>query len=295
MSAGAPLHPQVRELLDASRARAAAVGDPALLRAEHEAASPELVGPPVPIDGVEERDEPVPMRIYTPDAHAGTVLLLHGGGWVIGSVRSYDQLGRMLANAAGARVVLPGYRLAPEHRFPAALEDCETAFAVARGFGEPLAVAGDSAGGQLAAVLARRHAAELRFQALVYPVLDTGMATASYETYREGFRLTAAEMAWFVGQYGGDPADPDVSPLRAPDLAGLPPALVVLASHDVLRDEGEAYAARLRDAGVEARVSVYEGMVHGFVRWAAKVDAARAAVDELGAALRDALRGPPSR
>jgi acetyl esterase len=216
------------------------------------------------------------------------VLLLHGGGWVLGSIESHDHVARLLANASGARVVLPDYRLAPEHPFPAALEDSEIALAAARGFGDPVAVAGDSAGGTLAAVLARRHP-DLRAQALIYPVLDAAMASESYRVFADGFRLTAEDMAWFFAQYGGDPADPDVSPLVAPDLRGLPPATIVLASHDVLRDEGEAYAERLRAAGVDATVRVYDGMVHGFIRWPGKVDASRAAITELGESLRTAL------
>jgi acetyl esterase len=283
------LHPQVRALLGPDEPPLTAAADPAQMRADHDAGTAELAGPGEPVARVWDESEPVPLRIFEPEGAAGTVLLLHGGGWVIGSIASYDPLARSLANASGARVVLPDYRLAPEHRYPAGLEDCEAVLGYARAaFDGPLAVAGDSAGGALAAVLARRHR-DLRLQALVYPVLDAAMATASYGTYAEGYRLTAADMAWFFDAYGGDPDDPDVSPLRATDLAGLPPAHILLASHDVLRDEGEAYAERLREAGVEASVTVYDGTVHGFIRWTAKVDAAHAAITELGGALRAAL------
>jgi acetyl esterase len=285
------LHPQVAALLEGPEGELATERVPERLRADHEASTPELCGDPEPVASVQERDDPLPLRVFEPEGAFGTVLLLHGGGWVMGSMDSYEPLARSLANASGARVVLPGYRLAPEDPYPAALEDSEAALAVARGFGEPVAVAGDSAGGALAAALARRHPG-LALQALVYPVLDAGMATESYGTYAEGYRLTAADMAWFFDAYGGDADDPDVSPLRAADLSGLPPAAIVLASHDVLRDEGEAYAKRLRDAGVEASVTVYDGMVHGFIRWTAKVDAARAAITDLGGALRAALAAP---
>lgn len=287
--AAGELHPQIAALLEGPQGELATERDPATMRAEHDAATAELAGPGEPVADVADHDEPVRLRVYTPQDAVGTVLYLHGGGWVMGSLASYDPMARSLANAAGARVVLVDYRLAPEHPFPAALEDAEAAYAFAAGFGEPVAVAGDSAGGALAAVLARRHP-DVVLHALAYPVLDAGMATTSYATYADGFRLTAEDMAWFFEQYGGDPDHPDVSPLRAPDLSGLPPAHIVLASHDVLRDEGEAYAERLREAGVEASVTVYDGTVHGFVRWTAKVDAARAAIADLGGALRAALR-----
>jgi len=285
-----PLDPQIAALIAGPEGALTTACDPATLRAEHAAGTRELAGPPEPVDAVRDVGAPVPARIYEPAGAHGTIVYLHGGGWVVGSPDTYDQVGRILANAAGARVVLVDYRLAPEHPFPAALEDAEASLTAVLADDGPVAVAGDSAGGQLAAVLARRHAGRLAAQLLVYPVLDTGMATASYERFATGFRLTAADMAWFVEQYGGDPDDPDVSPLRAPDLAGLPPATIVVASHDVLRDEGEAYARRLREAGVAAELIVWPGTVHGFIRWPAKVDAARAALVRLGEAAQAAFR-----
>lgn len=286
----AGLDPQVAALLAASDGAPETTRDPRLMRAEYERVGAELGGAPEPVAEVRELDGPPPMRVYVPEAAHGTVLYLHGGGWVLGSPDSHDRLARILANAAGAAVAVADYRLAPEHRHPAAVEDAEAALElVAAGRPGPLAVAGDSAGGGLAAVLARRHPG-LRLQALAYPVLDAGMDTGSYRRHAEGFGLTAEEMAWFFARYGGDPADPDVSPLRARDLSGAPAAFIVLAGHDVLRDEGEAYASRLRAAGVPATVRVHEGMVHGFLRWPARVDAAREAIGELGAALRAALR-----
>jgi acetyl esterase len=262
--------------------------DPVQMRAEHDAGTAALAGTAEPVAAVHEVDG---TRVVVPADPHGVVLLLHGGGWVIGSPDSYEHVARILANRSGATVVLPDYRLAPEHPFPAALQDAEVALALSRELAgdAPVAVAGDSAGGQLAAVLARRHR-DIVHQALIYPVLDAGRDTGSYRRFATGFRLTADDMAWFCAQYGGDPGDPDLSPLRAPDLSGLPPATIVLASHDVLRDEGEAYARRLRGAGVEVTVRVVEGTVHGFIRWTGVVDLARTALDALGADLRSALR-----
>jgi acetyl esterase len=266
----------------------AADPDPIAMRAEHESATAAVAAPPEDVASVHDV---AGTRIVVPhDAH-GAILFLHGGGWVVGSPDSYEHVARILANRAGATVVLPDYRLAPEHPFPAALQDAEAALALTRGLvgGEPVAVAGDSAGGQLAAVLARRHP-DLALQALIYPVLDAAMDTDSYRAFATGFRLSAADMAWFFEQYGGDPADPDVSPARATDLTGLPAATVYLASNDVLRDEGIAYAHALRAAGVETRLGVVPGTIHGFVRWTAIADLAGQTLDQLGADLRAALR-----
>jgi acetyl esterase len=280
-------------------------------RAGHEAETALLSGPGQAVARVRDLTVPgpagaVPVRVYWP-AGAGTgrtglVAYFHGGGWALGSIGSFDTVCRALANAAGAIVASVGYRLAPEHRFPAAVEDCRAAtrWLAATGAelgGDPrrLAVAGDSAGGNLATVVARRLRDEdgprLRLQALVYPACDAGLATASYRVYGEGFGLTAAGMRRYWDLYldGADEGDPDASPLRAGDLAGLPPAHVITADCDVLRDEGEAYAGRLRDAGVDAALSRYHGAIHGFWRWQARARLARRAVDEVGSALRAAL------
>ena len=273
--------------------------DVAVLRAEQEARTAELGGEPVAMAEVRERDDaPARVREYVPegDAH-GAVVYLHGGGWATGSVDTVDRLVRRLARAAGARVFSTGYRLAPEHPFPAGLQDAEAVLRWAAGQGGPLAVAGDSAGGNLATVAARRTGVPLRLQALLYPVCDAALATASYTEFAEGYRLSRDDMAWFYGLYGGDAADPDVSPLRAPleMLRDLPPAYVLTASHDVLRDEAEAYAERLREAGVEVEVVRWPGMVHGFLRWPGAVTAARTALDQIGARLRSALRTQNAR
>jgi len=249
----------------------------------------------------------LPVRVYTPEGEPPfpIVVFFHGGGWVVGTLDSYDPLCRALAAAVPAVVVSVGYRLAPEDRWPAAVEDAYAATVWASrkaaelgGAQHRLAVAGDSAGGNLAAVVALgardRGGPPIAFQLLVYPVLDAAADTASWRDHAEDFHLTAAGMRWYWDHYLG-PADgsaPDASPLRAAFLGGLPPALVIGAEHDILRDEGEAYAARLRDAGVAATASRYPGVVHGFFRWRAVTGAADAALQEAAAALRSALAGP---
>lgn len=289
------LDPQIAALLGgplAGGAEPMLPRDAQAMRDGIEAGIAVLAGEPEPVDSVADADaDGVPVRVYTPAGAHGVVVLMHGGGWVIGSLDSHDQFARMLANRAGAHVVSVGYRLAPEHPFPAGLNDCLTALDWSRRRfpGEPLAVTGDSAGGNLAAVLARHHR-DVRLQALVYPVCDGGMDTRSYLAHGDAYPLTAEAMAWFFEQYAGDVADPDVAPAAAPDaeLVGLPPALVLLASHDVLTDEGVAYAERLQAAGVPTTLSIYPGTIHGFVRWT-DCDLCHQALDELGQALRAAL------
>jgi acetyl esterase len=222
-----------------------------------------------------------------------------------GTLDTYDPLCRALAAAVPAVVVSVDYRLAPEHRYPAAVEDAYAATMWASrnaaglgGSQDQLAVAGDSAGGNLAAVVALgardRGGPPIAFQLLVYPVMDAAADTASRREYAEGFYLTAAGMRWYWDHYlgGADGAAPDASPLRAAFLGGLPPATVITAEHDVLRDEGEAYAARLGEAGVAATVRRYPGVVHGFFRWRAVTEAADAALREAAAAVRSALAPP---
>jgi acetyl esterase len=229
----------------------------------------------------------IPVREYEPEGADGTLAYLHGGGWVLGSVDSVDAVCRALAVSSGARVVSIDYRLAPEHPFPAGLHD---ALAAARALDGNLAIAGDSAGANLAAVVARRLPERFKLQLLVYPVTDAGVNTPSYAEFDERHGLTAAAMRRFWSLYlnGSDGLDPDASPLRASDLRGVAPAYIITASHDVLRDEGEAYAAALERAGVDVTLRREPGTIHGFWRWQTTA-VARAAVREAGAAVRSAL------
>jgi acetyl esterase/lipase len=253
----------------------------------------------------------VPVRVYTPSTAPGprpALVHFHGGGWVIGDLETHDATVRALAAASGVTVVAVDYRLAPEHPFPAAVED---SLAAVRWVASPegasalgvdparLAVGGDSAGGNLAAVVAqqlRDTGPALRFQLLVYPVTDARLAHPSIDENADGYFLTKAEMQWFRRHYLGDDwaasaADPRVSPLLAPDDAvrGVAPALVITAEYDPLRDEGEAYAAKLQAGGVDAKVSRYDGVIHGFVAMGDVVPEGKAAIDEAGEALRAAL------
>ncbi len=228
----------------------------------------------------------VGVRVYTPEDARGTVAYLHGGGWVLGSRESVDAVCRALAIEAQARVVNIDYRLAPEHPFPAALDDAVNATRAV----EADVVAGDSAGGNLAAVVARRLKAQLKLQLLIYPVTDAGINTPSYREFDERFGLTAAAMQRFWNLYlnGADGLSPDASPLRSDDLTGVPPAYILTASHDVLRDEGEASAGALERAGVPVTLNRKAGAIHGFWRWQTKA-ISREAVHEAGAAVRSAL------
>jgi acetyl esterase len=251
----------------------------------------------------------IPLRVYRPAGVADAAALpayvyFHGGGWVIGDLETHDVLCRQLTAASGASVVSVDYRLAPEHKFPAAADDAwaATRWVVAHA-GElgldagRLAVGGDSAGGNLAAVVAlmARDAGgpAIRQQVLIYPVTDVMREARSYEDFAEGFMLTRDSMRWFIAHYlrsRDDARDWRVSPLRAPSLAGLPPALIVTAGNDPLRDEGEQYAGRLRDAGVLVDYVCYGGMLHGFIGMGKLLDAAHRAVALVGETLRQALR-----
>jgi len=258
-----------------------------------------LFGPVEDVHAVEDFEvDAVPVRLYAPAGAADgpIVVYFHGGGWVIGSLDTHDGVCRALANRTGCRIAAAHYRLAPEHRFPAAVDDCWTVTRWAFEQTSRVAVAGDSAGGNLAAVVALRArdaGLALAHQALVYPVIDHRFDTASYAANAQGYGLTLAGMRWYWDQYlgGADGAHPDASPLRAASLAGVAPALVVVCGLDPLRDEGVAYAARLRASGVPAEVSEYEDMIHGFFRMSAVIDRSRDVQDEVGVALRDALTG----
>ena len=306
-----PLHPQVRTIMD----QMTAAGPPLHHLSPAEARKAVLAmratqGEPERVAKVEDRSFPgpaaeLPLRIYTPDGRGPFPVLVyfHGGGWVIGSLETHDGLCRHLANAAGAVVVSVDYRLAPEHPFSASGEDAYAATrwvaanaAVIGGDAKRIAVGGDSAGGNLAAVvslMARdRGGPPLVFQLLVYPVTDAPSAnTASYRENAEGYFLTAKMMHWFWDHYCGknpDLSDPYLCPLRAKDLKRLPPALVVTAEFDPLRDEGEAYAVRLREAGVPTVAKRWEGHIHGSMMFTAVSASARQYRKEITAALRDA-------
>jgi acetyl esterase len=229
------------------------------------------------------------------------VLYFHGGGWVGGSVDLSDGLCRRLALASGATVFSVDYRLAPEDPFPAAVEDADAALAWLLGLPgiERIVLAGDSAGGTLATV-ATRHAVErgeagrIVLEVLVYPATDHAMDTASYLRNTEGLILNAGDMRKFWDLYLPDlelRADPDASPLRAESLDGMPPTFFLIAEFDPLRDEGMAYANRLREAGVDVVVDEYDGLIHGFFPLAGMLSAADRAVDAVGAMIAAATVG----
>ncbi|MEN3307797.1 MAG: acetyl esterase [Micromonosporaceae bacterium] len=244
----------------------------------------------------------LPARVYRPGGKPPfpTLLYFFGGGWTLGSIDTADGVARLLANAAGCAVVVPGYRLAPEHPFPAAVHDCYAATRWVRDEAESLgldakriAVGGDSAGGNLAAgvTLLARDAGDLplRAQLLVYPNTDHGSETPSLHRYTETWMFNRHSVDWYWDKYLRSPqdgADPLASPLRAPDLSGLPPALVITAEHDPLRDQAEQYADRLAAAGVEVAGARYDGMVHGFFCMPGDLDAARLAHARAAAFLR---------
>jgi acetyl esterase len=294
------LDPQVQTVL---REMAAAPRPQSIeeARTGYDRTSLRWVGEPEEVASVrDERVGEACVRVYEPVDHRGGALLwIHGGGWIMGNLSSYDPLCRALANRAGVVVVSVDYRLAPESPFPGPVEDSEAALRwLASSYaGEPLAVAGDSAGGNIAAVLARRArdagGPQLAFQLLVYPVTDAACATASMRSYGAddafGLSREAMMVCWAAYAGGASARSPDASPLRAPDLSGLPPALLVLAECDPLTDEGLDYAERLSDAGVEVETKVWPGMVHGFLRWRAAIDVAHTALDEAAGAVRDAL------
>ncbi|WP_219417401.1 alpha/beta hydrolase [Pseudonocardia nigra] len=252
-----------------------------------------------PVASTEDRTVPgaegeLPARVYRPegDGPFPTVVFFHGGGWVIGDLDTHDNMARTVCRGTRAVVISVDYRLAPEHPFPAAVED---AVAAARwvaqhldglGGDDRLAVAGDSAGGNLAAVVAQQLHADgtpLVGQFLIYPAVDSEGEYPSRIENAEGYFLEKNTMDWFYGHYVGaweDALDPRLSPLHHADLTGLPPAVVVTAEFDPLRDEGEAYGKALEAAGVPTDVRRYDGLIHGFFDMGAVSPAARTAVDD---------------
>jgi acetyl esterase len=303
-----PLDPEIEQMLamlESMNSPSLASGTPESARKSFRMLTVELRAPEavVPVAAVEDVALPGPAghlqaRVYRPDA-AGpvpTILFIHGGGFVIGDIDTHDNQCRTICRDVGAVVLSVGYRLAPEAPFPAAVEDCGAALtwtAVhARELGgdpDRLAIAGDSAGGNLAAVTARlaRDAGgpPLAAQLLIYPGTDFREDDARYpsrEHNANGYFLTREDMEWFSENYmgTGDPNDPSLSPILAEDLAGLPPAVIVTAEFDPLRDEGEAYAQALAQAGVPVILTRYDGLIHGFFDLAALSPAAAEAVRE---------------
>ncbi len=313
-----PLDPQVKGLLDelaASGAPPRHTMTPTDARAYaeqlylHFAADPEEVASTKDYE-VPGPGGPVQMRLYRPlvepPADEGPLPVLvyfHGGGWMLGSIETHAAICCALANRGGCVVASVGYRLAPEHKFPAPLEDC---FAATEWLVEHaaeldldlsrLAVGGDSAGGNLATALALtirdRGGPRLAFQLLLYPVTDYYQpGTLSYQENADGYYLTRDTMIYFWQAYLGDENDvnnPYAAPLRAAHLESLPPALIITAEYDPLRDEGEAYATRLEAAGVPVTLTRYEGMIHGFMGMTRQVEVGRQALDQAGTALRSA-------
>jgi acetyl esterase len=308
-----PLHPQVQALLD----QAAAAGAPplrALTVQEARAGMRSMI--PVKGDGpnvgrvvdraIQGPGGEIPVRIYWPEGVEPfpVVVWLHGGGWVLGDLDTADSTCRNLTVKSGAIVMSVDYRLAPENPYPAAVDDAYAAVSWAAANAQEIggdvgrvAVGGDSAGGNLATVTAlqakRDGGPALCYQLLVYPVTDGKMSYPSYQENGTGYQLTADTMQFFYELYLGDrdPADPLVSPLyaSAEDIAKLPPALVITAEYDPLRDEGEAYARRLEQAGVTVKLTRYDGQIHGFFGLDAFIDAGKTALDEAAAALRAAF------
>ncbi len=308
-----PLDPEAEAMLSAM----GAVGEidpfqlePEQLRAAFAQMPGESTGPALPrveMHEVPGPDGPIPVRVYTPpgDGPHPALVYFHGGGWVLCGLDTHDATCRELAVGAGCVVVSVDYRLAPEAKFPAALEDCYAATVWTLEQADRLgidprrvAVGGDSAGGNLAAVVSLlcrdRKGPELVHQLLIYPVTNHAFDTPSYQENGKGYFLSADMMRWFWHHYLPDEAEganPLASPLRAGDLRGLPSATVLTAEYDPLRDEGRAYAERLEAAGVATRHTSYPGVFHGFFAMTNEIPRARAALDETCRALREAFGG----
>ncbi|MFT4184598.1 MAG: alpha/beta hydrolase [Rhizobium sp.] len=304
------LDESARRLLDMSNrspARPIEAGTPQEARIDYNAGFPTVQGVREAVASVVDfqingPNGPIPLRVYrgvgVPAKGGPGLLYLHGGGWVIGNLDSHDEICRWFANTARCTVICPDYRLAPEHTFPAGLTDCAATLTfMVRSSADlgidpgRIVVAGDSAGGNLAAVLALMSCAgevpPLAAQLLIYPNTDAAQTADSYRRYGEGFGLTASAMRWFRDHYvrtEADIADWRVSPLRAESLAGAPPAFVILAGYDILADEGLAYVQRLKDEGVRTVLRSWPGQIHGFVSMGKYIPVARQAVEEAVAA-----------
>jgi acetyl esterase len=304
-------YPEVRAFLEEGEAAGAAPIEtlsPEEARLAVVEAMKDVAGPSEEVGSVENLsiphpECPIPIRIFTPGGEGpfACVVYFHGGGWVVCDLDTHDTACRAIARRAEAVVVAVDYRLGPEHKFPAAVDDSYAAVQwvaanAARLRVDPggIVVAGDSAGGNLSTVMCLKCRDEggpaLALQVLVYPVTNlASFDTPSYQEFAEGYYLTRAEMEWFRGHYLArteDAQHPYASPLLAPDLRGLPPALVITAECDTLRDEGEAYARRLAEAGVEVTCCRYGGMIHPFFSLTGVLSQGRRAIEQLAAAVR---------
>jgi acetyl esterase len=300
-----PLHPKLKELIARKRSAPTPQWDMPIeeVRSSFRALwTPAITGAPQAVPDVEDRSieapgRRIPLRLYRPrNASAWTAIVyLHGGGYVKGGIEESDAFCRNLAAATGHLVASVAYRLAPEHRFPAALDDaCEAASWVEQEAGAlgaraaPIVLSGESAGGNLAAVACQaardRGTPAVGAQVLIQPVVDFTLSFPSIAMPPEECLVPRADLAWYYREYlagAADPRDPRVSPLWASGLAGLPPTLIVAAEFDTLRDEAEAYASKLRSARVSEAYRCWPGMIHGFLQMAGLVEQARRAIDEI--------------
>lgn len=280
-------------------------------RAEFDMFQTIMGGRPLPVGEIVDRTigtvaGRLRVRLYRPAGSVArllpAILFFHGGGFTIGSLEGYDLPCRYFCNRTGCAVIAIDYRLAPEHKFPAAIDDALATFrwlsSEGSSFGiDParIIVAGDSAGGTIAAVVAQQVRGETYtpcLQWLIYPATDMSVEWPSHTSCGEGFLLTLSDMRWFLGQYLHDPAeaaDPRVSPLRAADLSGLPPALVFTAGFDPLRDEGQAYAGKLATAGVKTVHREFDSLIHGFICMRGALQAAARAMDDMVVGLKHEL------
>ncbi len=308
-----PLHPIVQKMLEGMKAsgwKGIAQTTPGEARA-FMAARGALFGEGPEVGKIENVEIPtragkIRGRVLLPkQAPVALIVFYHGGGWVIGGIDESEIIARFLVDETGAGVVLVDYRLAPEHPFPAPIDDCYDALLwsakEATKLNVPVVVAGDSAGGNLAtvcAMLARDQAGpKIALQIMMYPVCDCDMETDSYRAFGAGYVLTAADMGWFYDHYlQGDKAkraSPLVSPLRARELQGLPPALIMTAEYDVLRDEAETYGKRLAAAGVKVWIKRYQGVTHGFVRMQNLLDISRRSMKDIAAVMEATVGKKP--